>query len=237
MRGIKHLRGYAADDNEKAQALFRDALKADPTYALAQAYLAFSDVVVANYDAAPRALLVDSKTRIDQALAIDPADGRIHWLLAYVHGFLREFDDEKLRLERALSLNPNDANARATYGVALSSFGLHEEGIQHVREAMRLNPFHPEWYWLALGGAFLAARRYADAIEAYKRRTRPQLWVLTRMAICFAHMGRIAEAREMTRRILEINPAFRITTFRSGAWSDADIEHMREGMRLAGLPE
>jgi DNA-binding SARP family transcriptional activator/TolB-like protein len=123
MRGIKHLRGYAADDNEKAQALFHEALKADPTYALAQAYLAFSDVVVANYDAAPRALLVDSKTRIDQALAIDPDDGRIHWLLAYVHGFLREFEDEKLRLERALSLNPNDANARATYGVALASFG------------------------------------------------------------------------------------------------------------------
>jgi DNA-binding SARP family transcriptional activator/Tfp pilus assembly protein PilF len=237
MRGIKHLRGYAADDNEKAQALFREALKADPTYALAQAYLAFSDVVVANYDAAPRALLVDSKTRIDQALAIDPDDGRIHWLLAYVHGFLREFDDEKLRLERALSLNPNDANARATYGVALASFGQHDEGIQHVREAMRLNPFHPEWYWLALGGAFLAARRYADAVEAYKRRTRPQVWVLTRMAICFAHMGRIADAREMTRRILEINPAFRISTFRSGALSDEHIEHMREGMRLAGLPE
>jgi len=83
MRGIKHLRGYAADDNERAQALFRDALQADPNNALAQAYLAFSDVVVANYDAAPRALLVDSKTRIDQALAIDPDDGRIHWLLAF----------------------------------------------------------------------------------------------------------------------------------------------------------
>jgi adenylate cyclase len=140
-------------------------------------------------------------------------------------------------LERALSLNPNDANARASYGVALANFGQHDEGIQHVREAMRLNPLHPEWYWLALGGAFLAARRYANAIGAYKRHTRSQLWVLTRMAICFAHMGRIADAGGMTRRILEINPAFRISTFRNGAWSDADIEHMREGMRLAGLPE
>jgi DNA-binding SARP family transcriptional activator/TolB-like protein/Tfp pilus assembly protein PilF len=237
MRGIKHLRGYAADDNERAQALFRDALKADPNYALAQAYLAFSDVVVANYDAAPRALLVDSKTRIDQALAIDPDDGRIHWLLAFVHSYLREFDDEKLRLERALALNPNDANARATYGAALASFGQHEEGIHHIREAMRLNPFHPEWYWVTLGNAFLAARRYEDAIEALKRRTRPQVWVLTRLAICLAHMGRIEEARKMTWRVLDLNPEFRISTLRRGAWSDEDVEHMRDGMLLAGLPE
>ena len=237
MRGIKHLRGYAADDNDKALALFRDALKVDPNYPLAQAYLAFAEVVANNYDSAPRALLVDCKTRIDQALAIDPDDGRIHWLLASVHSYLREFDDEKLQLERALALNPNDANAKATYGSVLASLGQYEEGVSQIREAMRLNPFHPEWYWLSLGGAFLAARRYADAIEAYKRRTRPQVWVLTKLAICFAHMGRIAEAQEIAQRILELNPAFRISTSRRGGWSDEDTAHHREGMLLAGLPD
>ena len=80
LRGIKHLRGYAPDDNQKALALFRDALKVDPQYALAQAYLAFAEVVDANYDTAPRALLIDCKARIDQAKALDPDDGRIHWL-------------------------------------------------------------------------------------------------------------------------------------------------------------
>ena len=237
MRGIKHLRGYAADDNDKALALFRDALKVDPNYPLAQAYLAFAEVVANNYDSAPRALLVDCKTRIDQALAIDPDDGRIHWLLASVHSYLREFDAEKLQLERALALNPNDANAKASYGSALCDRGQHEAGVRHIREAMRLNPFHPEWYWLDLGGAFLAARRYADAIEAYKRRTRPQVWVLTKLAICFAHMGRIAEAQEIAQRILELNPAFRISTSRRGGWSDEDTAHHREGMLLAGLPD
>jgi tetratricopeptide (TPR) repeat protein len=237
MRGIKHLRGYAADDNEKALALFRDALKVDPTYALAQAYLAFAEVVANDYDNAPPALLLDCKTRIDQALANDPDDGRIRWLLAQVHGYLLESDDKRRQLERALALNPNDANARISYGSVLSTLGEHEDGIRHIGEAMRINPFHPEWYWVALGDAFLAARRYSDAIEAYKRRTRPFVWVLTRMAICHAHLGRGAEAREMTRRILELNPGFRISTLRRGAWSGEDFAHMQEGMRLAGLPE
>jgi len=114
MRGIKHLRGYRPVDNTKALALFQDALKVDPDYALAQAYLAFAEVVVANYDAAPISLLVGCKTRIDQAMAIDPVDGRIHWLLALVHSYLREFEDEKRQLEIALALNPNDANAKAS---------------------------------------------------------------------------------------------------------------------------
>lgn len=237
MRGIKHLRGYAADDNEKAIALFQDALKVDPQYALAQAYLAFAEVVAANYDAAPNALLIDCKTRIDQALAIDPDDGRIYWLLANIHACLREFDAEKRQLERALALNPNDANVLASYGVALACSGQHETGVRHIREAMRLNPFHPEWYWLDLGSAFLAARRHADAIEAYKRRTRPQVWVLSRLASCYVHLGRTVEAQETVTRILELNPGFRISTSRRGLWSDDDTNHVREGMLRAGLPD
>lgn len=237
MRGIKHLRGYATDDNEKAIALFREALKVDPHYALAQAYLAFAEVVANNYDAAPHALLVDCKRRIDQALAIDPDDGRIYWLLSNVHGCLYEFDDEKRQLERALSLNPNDANALASYGVALAGLGQHDGGVRHIREAMRLNPFHPEWYWLDLGTVFLVARRHEDAIEAYKRRTRPQVWVLTRLASCYAHLGRTVEAKEMVARILAINPGFRISSLRRGLWSDQDTTHMHDGMRRAGLPE
>lgn len=237
MRGIKHLRGYGADDNEKALALFRQALEIDPDYALAQAYLAFTEVVMNNYDAAPRAVLLDCKARIDQALANDPHDGRINWLLAFVHSYLREFDAERRQLERALSLNPNDANAKASYGSALACFGHHEEGLSEVRDAMALNPFHPEWYWLSLGSAFLAAGRYDDAIEAFKRRTRPKVWVLTRMVICYVLGGRMQEARATVDRVLEQRPDFRILGQRQGGWSEQDLERFNKAMIAAGLPE
>ena len=112
-----------------------------------------------------------------------------------------------------------------------------DEGLRHIREAMRLNPFHPEWYWLELGAAFMAARHYGDAIEAYNRCTRPHVWVLSKLTICYAHMGRIAEAQEMARRLLELDPAFNISKSRQGGWSDEDTAHHREGMFLAGLPD
>ena len=30
----------------------------------------------------------------------------------------------------------------------LRSLARFEEGIAHMREAMRINPYHPEWYWI-----------------------------------------------------------------------------------------
>ncbi|MCV2864806.1 BTAD domain-containing putative transcriptional regulator [Albidovulum sediminicola] len=237
LRGIKHLRGYAPDDNDKAIALFREALRLDPDHALAQAYLAFAEIVMNNYDAAPRPLLLDCKARIERALERDPEDGRIRWVLASVHGYLREFDEERHHIERALQINPNDANARMTYGAILADSGQPEEGIAMIREAMRLNPFHPEWYWLLLGDAFLSARRYEDAIEAYKRRTNLKVWSLSRLASCYAHLGRDAEAQDVKRRILEKDPNFRISSLRRGAWSERVIEDWKAGMRKAGLPE
>ena len=237
LRGIKHLRGYAPDDNDQALAMFGAALKLDPDYALARAYQAFAEIVVANFDAAPQALLFDCKGRIDDALALDPDDGRIHWLLGTVHSYLNEFADERRKYERALLLNRNDANALISLGVRVSAEGNPDEGIAMIREAMRLNPYHPEWYWLSLGAAFLSARRFADAIEAYKRRTRPKVWVLSRMAACYAHLGLDREAQEVVSEILRQNPAFTISGQRRAGWSDEILALLHEGMRKAGLPD
>ena len=226
MRGIEHLRGYATDDNEKALALFRQALELDPDYALAQAYLAFTEVVMNDYDAAPRALLLDCKTRIDQALANDPGMTADPLAFASVHSYLREFEDEKRQLERALALNPNDANAKASYGSAIASFGRHEEGLNEVREAMALNPFHPEWYWLSLGDAFLAAERY-EMLSKHSSGGPDRRSGSDRMAICFVLGGRMEEARDTVRRVLEQNPDFRISGQRQGGWSEQDLKRFR----------
>ena len=55
--------------------------------------------------------------------------------------------------QRAIALNPNDANAIASVGGLLANLGRSEEGIDRIREAMRLNPYHPDWYWAQLGMA------------------------------------------------------------------------------------
>jgi TolB-like protein len=237
LRGVRHLRSYGPDDNRLALELFREAVALDPGYALARAYLAFAAVVDNGYDATPADILCASRAMAEEAVEADPDDARAHWLLGMIYGCCRDFAAEQRQYLRAIALNPNDANISATYGVLLAALGRPEEGIDRIREAMRLNPYHPEWYWIDLAAALYAARRYGDAIEAYQQRTRPSTWVLTHLAACYAQLGRMGEAAEAAAEVMRLKPDFRISKLRSGGWTPPDIAHLAEGMRKAGLPE
>jgi tetratricopeptide (TPR) repeat protein len=76
-------------------------------------------------------------------LRLDPNDARCHQFLAQAHLFRREYDSAVSHLERSLALNPNDANGIVQMGGALAFAGQAEQGIGLIRQAMRLDPFHP----------------------------------------------------------------------------------------------
>ena len=237
LRGVKHLRGYGADDNQRAVELFQRAMDLDPDYALARAYRGFADIVINGYDATPKDILEKSRIMVQEAVDMEPDDARCRWLLGVVYFSFGNVAAEEQQYLNALRLNPYDANVLATYGATRAQFGQIEEGIAHIREAMRINPYHPEWYWITLGSVLYKARRYDDAIEAYKRKANPQTWVLSRLAACYAQLGRREEAAEATVEILRQKPDFTISGQRTATWGHVDLAHLREGMRKAGLPE
>ena len=237
LRGIKHLRGYGPGDNEKAIELFQQAVDLDPDYALALAYRGFAEVVLHGYDQTPPEILERARATILRAVEMDDAEGRCHWLFGMILGFANDLAGEERELLRAIALNPNDANAIAAHGSSIAAQGRFDEAIDRIREAMRLNPYHPEWYWVDLGSIFYAARRYADAVEAFGHRTQPGHWVLSRLAAAYAQLGRLDEARAVAAEILRLRPDFRLSTLRTGGWNDEDTRHFIDGMRKAGLPD
>jgi DNA-binding SARP family transcriptional activator/TolB-like protein len=237
LRGIKHLRGYGVDDNQRAVELFQRAMDLDPDYALARAYRGFADIVINGYDATPMDILEKSRIMVQEAVDMEPDDARCRWLLGVVYFCFGNVAAEEQQYLNALRLNPYDANVLATYGATRAQFGQIEEGIAHIREAMRINPYHPEWYWITLGSVLYKARRYDDAIEAYKRKANPQAWVLSRLAACYAQLSRREEAAQTTAEILRLKPDFTISGQRTASWGHVDLAHLREGMRKAGLPD
>jgi len=237
LRGIKHLRGYGSDDNTRAIELFQKARELDPDYALAYAYRAFADVVFHDYENAPRHILERSKTMVEEAIEIDPEDARCHWLLGVTCAFMDDDDSMMRHYRRAMELNPTDANIKATYGVALAKAGRCDEGIAIIAEAMRLNPYHPQWYWEELGNLLFAAGRYDDAVEALRHRGQPVGWVLARLAASYALLNRIEEARRTVAELLRVNPDAVIAKLREGGLNEIDKSRFAEGLRKAGLPE
>ena len=237
LKGVKHLRSYGPEDNAKAIALFEQAIALDPEYQLAQFYRAFADLVVHGYGAAPQAVLDAAVAAGIRATEAVPDDGRGHFLLGIVYGMRGDVDLEAKRYQRAIALNPNDANAIAVSGLPLASRGRIDEALERFQLAMRLNPHHPDWYWDDLGSILYLAGRYVDAVEALRRVSRPALYALPRLAASLAQLERMAEARVVTAEILQRKPDFAIRRLALKAWAPEQAEHLREGMRKAGLPE
>ena len=237
LRGVKHLRGFGPEDNQRALDLFKQAVDLDPDYALARAYLGFADVVLNDYDAAPRHILERAKLMAQEAVEMTPDDSRCHWLLGMICGSAGDLEEEERHYSQALALNPHDANILSTNGILLGMLGRSDEGIDSIREAMRLNPYHPEWYWVDLGVVLYAAKRYEDALEAFKKSLRPQVWLLSRIAACYAQLGRMPEAAKAVAEVMKKDPNFSVSRQRVGGWMLQSVSHLREGMIKAGLPE
>lgn len=235
--GIKHLRGYEPDDNKLAIEHFDKALAADPGFALAMAYRGFADIVYHGYDATPPDILKAATALIRRAGTLDPEEPRIWWLMGTALAYGGDLHSEEQCYRRSVELNPSDANALAALAIVTVARGDHENGLSMFREAFRLNPYHPEWYWVDYGSTLYVCKKYEEAIEAFSHRREPHVWVLSRMAACYAQLGRMAEAKTVVERIMKMRPDFRLSQIRSGSWGSDDTAAFRAGMIKAGLLE
>jgi adenylate cyclase len=170
---------------------------------------------------------------------LDPNENRCHQFLGQSYLYRREHDQALFHLERANILNPNDAHGITQLGLVLALSGRAEEGVSQIRRAMRLNPFHPPWYWADLSIALYTARRYEEALEACRRMAgfNRKPWVRARLAACYAWLGRMEEARIEVAEVLRQNPGFHLSGVRLSYKNPADTAHVFDGMRKAGLPD
>lgn len=229
------------DDNDKAQELIARAIDLDPKYAHAHAWKAcilgqawtygWIDDVEATEQAIERELTV--------ALSLDENDSDVQRVLAAMHLIRNNFDKAVHHQDRALSLNPNDDLIVVQKGEILTWLGQPDEGVPWIQKAMRLNPFHPPRFWNHLGRAHFVARRYGEAIEAFKRIGTPDQFHHAFLAACHAQLGNAADAESHAREVLGRNPGFSWTLTLAPALHykrDVDLAHHREAVAKAGLP-
>ncbi|MFN0192276.1 MAG: adenylate/guanylate cyclase domain-containing protein [Aestuariivirga sp.] len=238
LRGVELLRGYGAGDNTRARELFERAIGLDPEFALAHAYLALSLLVENHYGQAPQAIKDRALDIALTAVRLDPRDSRCHQYLGLVYRFRGELDPAISHMERSIKLNPNDGIGIASFGALLAVAGRPEEGIDLIRRAMQLNPYHPEFYWGLLASALYAGRRYEECLEANRKiRADKHPLQMARTAACLVRLGRLDEARAVAAEVLQLKPDFSLRAEAPSYRYEADAEHLFDAMRQAGLPE
>lgn len=242
LRGKMLLRGYSQDANLAAREALEKAVRLDPDFGLAHAYLALADVVIGGYVASPREVLEAAHGRARLAIALAPQEARCHRIMGLVCLFQRAFDAAEIHLRRALDLNPYDADTLAQMGYLITMRGRAEEGIGWLDRAFALNPFRPGWYDLDCAIALYALGRYREAAilldaipdHAFNRELRRAAChaMAADAAQAVAHFGRALEARGLTA----LPEPAEIEAW-AGEMSDyehaADLAHLVEGILRA----
>ena len=115
--------------------------------------------------------------------------------------------------EAALARNPNDDHLLIEHGRYLLYVDRGEEGIGQIREAMRLNPFHPDWYWNVYGRCLHTLGRMDEALEMFQRVRKPAFWMEAYMAACHTALGNEAQSAEHRALLYERRPDFTLEAF------------------------
>ena len=175
------------------------------------------------------------------ALRIDDGDPDTLSRVAVISASLVGDSEAEIEMaDRAVALNPNSWRTWNNRGWVYVMAGLPEEAIQNFERAIRMSPVDPLLHmtFLGIGHSLMGLRRFDEAIVVLKKalRQNPKFMPACRgLASAFAHLGRDAEAHAAAARVLEIDPAFTISTHIARVPKSSKL--FIEGLRKAGLPE
>jgi len=244
LRGREYFSHFTKETNTQARQMYEKAIELDPQYAAAYAALGVTYWVewALQWSQDPQSLERASELA-QKAITLDDSLPGAHRLLGAVSLWKdRQHDLAIAEGERALALDPNNAEGYAMLANILTFAGRPEEAIALLEKGMRLNPRAPNYsfYLFELGHAYHWLGQYEKAIALQKRvlLLNPNDFVAhLELAKIYDELGREEEARAEVAEALKLNPQYSLEALRERhPYKDpAALERYLAAMRKAGL--
>ncbi len=242
LRGREFLSHPSRDKNDEAADLFQSAIDLDPNYAAAYAALGGShfEAVVSGWTEFIQDELNKAETLAQKALALDPSTTSAYRLLAIINMYKRRYDLALGQIDRALEINPSDAEIYSQRGIILVWAGRAAEALPWLEGALRFDRAH-SLTSQNLCFAYFFLGRYPEAVESCDRALSRspsrtiQLQAHPFLAATYAEMGRNQDAEGERVIVLHLAPFFDAQIFARQFGTQEAREHILEGLKKAGF--
>ncbi len=240
LRGREYRSRVTRAANAEAQKMFRKAIEIDPRYSAAYVDLGvtYFDTVPHGWTSSPSEALERAHELAQTALTLDKSNYAAHRLLGLIYIKWMQYDLAINELERALELNPNDAESHDAVGAARLYTGDAKSAMQALTTALRFNPNARPSVFIHLGLAYYLMGRYDDAvstIELSRARTPHLSAHQVLLAAAHAQAGNMVEAQRAADMVRKLDPFFEVDSFGTAFRNAEDRGRLAEGLHKAGL--
>jgi tetratricopeptide (TPR) repeat protein len=227
-------------NNAEARTFLRRAIEIDPNSAAAYAALAetYHVAVAMGWAESPTESLRRAEELASKALSLDDSDVRAHVTLGRIHVFYQRYEQAMAEMDRTIAINPSNADGLAGRGNVLMWLGQTDAAIDALEQARRIDPDLNAIDRFALSLAYYMKRQYESAIEQAEVNLRDTAGAnFSRIVLAAAHaqLDRTQDAARVTAVIRRTDPTFDPRSFGSKFLNPTDLEHLRDGLRKAGL--
>jgi TolB-like protein/DNA-binding winged helix-turn-helix (wHTH) protein len=224
----------------EARTLLRRAIELDPDYAAPHSALGdtFHAAVSMGWAEAPEEYWAKVVEQANEALRLDAGDTRARILLGRRYIAYNQFDEARAQIDRAIAMNPSDADALAGRGNILVWLGEEDAAIESLELAQRIDPELNAFDRFALSLAYYLKGRYQESIEQAElnlRRNADARFNYAMLAAAHAEAGHAEEAARAAEALRHNDPLFESETFGNKFRDPRNLAHVRAGLEKAGL--
>ncbi len=267
LRGWAHYRRNSPEAFAQAIPYFERAIEFDPDYSLAYAALATVYRTIMNNFLSTRngawlGLQQLSWTEVEERRAenlrraMEKPGALTYQASAFEFSVRGRVDEAIAEAANAIEVEPNNPIGYEALAAALIQGGRPVEGVEAIQQAMRLDPRHPHQYLFWLGLARFNLEQFEQSTETLRSATQGNPTDGRSLVVLAAALGQLGHTDEAMLTIDALNRLgdehhetqegvnlllFGPYTLEDvGLWTlnlADDRERLREGLRLAGVPE
>jgi len=244
-QGMWHSSQFTPEAFARGRELIKAAVELEPNHAVAHAWLAYiaANAMLMGWHDSPAEACQEALTHANRALELERNCPEAHLSMAATLIAMRQWDQAFMFCKTALRLTPSFSFGYFILGSCDLLAGDARTGVENLHKAMQLSPRDIFHFYFAnqLALAHYKLGEYEDTVEWAQKsiHAKPDfVFPNFNLAAALGQQSRHEEAEAALNQAYQLVPEPNREFFMMG-WpfkDPADLEHLLDGLRKAGLP-